>query len=330
MAMDPKRLGLISKRLQYFHAVTQAGSIRRAALALDVAPSVISRTIRQLEADLKRPLFTRVRQRLHLTSAGEILVYYNRASLHELTQACAYMDDLQGLRRGTVSIVSVESVARGILPSVFSELWTSFPNVEIRLHTAGSQEACDAVANGDCDLAIAFDTNLPRTARRLASASVYIGALVHPNHPLTGRSEVRLNDFVGERILIAGKHLALGFEIADALRELENETSPRMVTNSIDMLIECTRHGHGVTFQTPVGAERELANGDLNFIPLREFKRKPRKLLLVTRSGQQMPEAPTALANLITKAMKRLEQLSVPIQQAQRQTKQISPRNARA
>jgi Bacterial regulatory helix-turn-helix protein, lysR family len=58
----------------------QLCSIRGVAKALDVAPSAISRTIQALESVVGLPLFERVRQRLKLTGAGEILVYHARAS----------------------------------------------------------------------------------------------------------------------------------------------------------------------------------------------------------------------------------------------------------
>src|ERR1700727_1932903 len=49
--MDPYRLGLVATRIHYFQLVARLGSIRRAALVLRVAPSSISRVIKQLEEE---------------------------------------------------------------------------------------------------------------------------------------------------------------------------------------------------------------------------------------------------------------------------------------
>lgn len=78
--MDPHRLGPISTRLHYFQRVARLGSIGQAARLLNVAPSSISRVASSLEEELRTPLFERVRQRLKLTSAGEIMLYRTRAS----------------------------------------------------------------------------------------------------------------------------------------------------------------------------------------------------------------------------------------------------------
>ena len=92
--MDPHRLGLVSTRLHYFQLVARAGSIRQVARALNVAPSSISRVIVQLEEDLGTKLFERARQRLRLTSAGELLLYRARLSLGELSRACTEVGEL--------------------------------------------------------------------------------------------------------------------------------------------------------------------------------------------------------------------------------------------
>ena len=111
--MDPFRLGLVATRLHYFQLVARLGSIRQAAQALNVAPSSISRILKQLEEELGTPLFERVRQRLKLTSAGELMLYHARLSLSELKRACTEINDLHGLHRGTVSVAIIESVSRG-------------------------------------------------------------------------------------------------------------------------------------------------------------------------------------------------------------------------
>lgn len=306
--MDPRQLGLIASRLQYFQAVVTYGSIRRASQFLNVAPSAISRSIRQMEEELGAPLFDRIRQRLKLTSAGETLAYHARSSHRELARACSFIEDLQGLRRGRISIVGVESAMRGMLPRALSAFWQRHPNVTVELRTAGSREAADAVGNGDCDLAIVFDTRVPASARRLASADVRLGALVKPDHAAAGLPGVRLRDFVDQRIMMADSSLSLGKWIEDATLQSGVVLQVRAVANSINELIDFTVNGDGVTFQTRVGVERELERGDLVFVPLLDRSLKPRKLTLIAAGHGQLPEAPASLAVMLTEAVSALDE----------------------
>ncbi|TIV93574.1 MAG: LysR family transcriptional regulator, partial [Mesorhizobium sp.] len=50
----------------------------------------ISRLIKALEDEIGTPLFERVRQRLKLTSAGELLLYHAKVSTSELGRATSW------------------------------------------------------------------------------------------------------------------------------------------------------------------------------------------------------------------------------------------------
>lgn len=305
--MTLHRLGLISTRLEAFQAVVRFGSIRRAAAALGVAPSAVSRTLRQLEEGIGTPLFERARQRLKLTSAGEILVYHAGASQAELEKACAFIDDLAGLRRGTVTVAAVESVTRGLVPEVLSRFWARHPDVEVRLAVTGSAQAFEAVARGEADLAIGFDAKPPKGTVRLASAALRLGALLRPDHRLARRRSVRLADFTTDRVILADASLTLGASLEAAMPADATALRTAAVTNSIHLMSDLALRGHGVTFQTRVGVERELADGGLVFVPLADRQLAPRRLILVARGKAHLPAGPAVLANLLTAAVQALD-----------------------
>ncbi|MGQ9368694.1 LysR family transcriptional regulator [Azospirillum sp. ST 5-10] len=306
--MDPQRLGLVSTRLLYFQLVAEQGSVRRAALALNVAPSAVSRAVKHLEEDLGVPLLDRIGRRLKLTSAGETLLHHARASVQQLSSGLAFIQDLQGLRRGNVRVAAVESMMRETLPAVLSRFWGRFPNVSVDLRTTGSQEALDAVADGRIDLAIAFDVPVPRKAKRLASAKLGLGALVRPDHPLAGNGTVRLREFAGERVLLADTSLTLGRTIEQTAVAAGVRFEPRAITNSIGALIHFAVQGYGVTFQTRLGAERELSEGRLVFLALRERGLRPRELVLAARANGQLSEGPATLAHMLSKVVADLDE----------------------
>ena len=59
--------------LPAFLEVAERGSVARAAAALHLTPAAVSRTVRLLEEELGRPLFTRVGRTLVLNGAGVAL-----------------------------------------------------------------------------------------------------------------------------------------------------------------------------------------------------------------------------------------------------------------
>jgi DNA-binding transcriptional LysR family regulator len=307
--MDPYRCGLVSTHLHYFQLVVALGSIRRAAAALNVAPSSVSRVITQLENELGTPLFERVRQRLRLTSAGELLLERGRASIAELTRATAEIDELRGLRRGVVRVATVESVARGLLPGILEEMWLRHPAITADATVTGSRQAFNLVVEGMADLAIAFDLRTPPGIHRLAASALEMGAVMSPTHPLAARSEVRLSDLSGERLLLSDASLTIGPRLREAIADTSIEMVGRSTTNSIGLMVELAARGHGVALQTRVGVENELRSRQAVFVPLRDARLRPRRLVLIARSRVHLPEAASVLAGITVQAIEQLGRL---------------------
>ncbi len=60
----------------------------------------------------------------------------------------------------------------------WQEFWKRHPQISVDVHVAGSQRACDAVAEGECDLALAFDVRVPRNVRKIATAALPLGVVL--------------------------------------------------------------------------------------------------------------------------------------------------------
>ncbi|MCF1445719.1 LysR family transcriptional regulator [Agrobacterium vitis] len=311
--MDAYRLGLVATRIHYFQLVARLGSIRQAALTLNVAPSSVSRILRQLEEEIGTPLFDRVRQRLKLTSAGELLLYHAKASLSELSRACAEINDLHGLHRGTVSVAVVESVARGLLPAALEAFWSRHPAITVDVKVMASQQAANAVAEGECDLAVLFDVRVPRTVRRIASVSLPIGVLALPDSDMAKRTEIKLFDLANLRVILSDASLTLGASVEEALNRSLVDLSHRSRTNSIGLMVELARRNLGLVLQTRVGVEQELAEGSLVFVPLSDSRLPNRKLLLLSRSAKEMSDAASALGRLLEQSVEQLTQAAAHV-----------------
>lgn len=306
--MDARRAGLIATRMLYFQTVAEKGSVRRAALDLSVAPSSISRCIAELEADIGALLFERIGRRLRLSSAGEILLHHARISQSHLSDALAYVEDLQGLKRGEARVAVIESVMRNLMLQQLDRFWARRPGIKVECSVGGSQDAFDGVAGGRFDLAIAFDTPVPLKAKKIAGAYLNLGLLVAPQHPLAGHRKVKLRDLQGERLLLADGSLTLGQTLRAALAKVNPAVTVRAVSNSIDTLLRLTEMGLGVTLQTRLGAEREIESGRLRFVPLDEPHLPPRELVMICRSEHQLAHGPAALATQLAAAFETLDE----------------------
>jgi DNA-binding transcriptional LysR family regulator len=304
--MDPYRLGLVATRIHYFQLVARLGSIRQAALVLSIAPSSISRVLKQLEDEIGTPLFERVRQRLKLTSAGELMLYHARVSTAELNRASEKINELHGLRRGRVSVSVVESAARGLMPKILSEFWAVHPEINVDIKVVGSRQASEALAEGDCDLAVAFDVQVPRHVRRIAMVSLPLGVLASPGSRFASKKHIKLFELSGERVILSDQSLMLGISVEEAFNRSLIELTRRSRTNSIGLMVDLANMNLGTVLQTRVGIEREIADGTLVFVPVRDPKIAPRRLMLLARSEKEMPHAASAFGALLAREIERL------------------------
>lgn len=309
--MDLHRLGLVSSRVYHFSLVARLGSIRQAALTLNVAPSSISRSIKQLEEDLGTPLFDRTKQRLRLTSAGELLEHHIKQSTGEMNRAVTEIGDLQGLRRGTVTLAVIESASRGILTDVLAGFWVRHPEISVDIQVVGSQDAVDLVHQGEADLALAFDVRVPRNARRLTSISLPLGVLVSPGSPLTKlRGKLKSYDLSGERVILSDGSLTLGSSVEQMFSGAFVEFSRRTKTNSIGLMIDLATRGLGIILQTQMGVQAEIARGQLTFIPLSDPGLSLRRLTLVSRPKGEVSDAAQALADVLTSTLEAMREVA--------------------
>ncbi|OJE49775.1 LysR family transcriptional regulator [Bacillus proteolyticus] len=116
--------------LQIFQSVADRGSVSSAAKELNYVQSNVTARIKQLENELKTPLFYRHKRGMTLTAEGrKMLVYVHKIlqDVEELKQVFLDSETPSGiLKIGTVETVST-------LPTILSSYYKSYPNVDLSL-----------------------------------------------------------------------------------------------------------------------------------------------------------------------------------------------------
>ncbi len=123
-------------------------------LRLHIVQSGLSASIRALEEELGAPLFLRTTRRVVLTPLGRAFLAEARRVLAAAADARQVAADVQGLRRGRLSIGSIQGLAPWLdLPHLLGRFRTACPEVEIRLIYGGSGSLIEDVREGELDLA---------------------------------------------------------------------------------------------------------------------------------------------------------------------------------
>jgi DNA-binding transcriptional LysR family regulator len=119
--------------LAAFLKVAECRSVSQAAVSLDVAKSLISKRIAQLEERLETTLFSRSTRKVALTPAGETYVEYAKRALAEVSDGMERVRSLRTELSGTLRLTAPVSWGQRVLAKHLPEFLKLHPSLEIDL-----------------------------------------------------------------------------------------------------------------------------------------------------------------------------------------------------
>ena len=180
--------------LDYVDAVARARSIRKAAEQLNVTASAVNRRIADLEEELGALLFERLPRGVRLTAAGEVFVNYLRKQGGEAERMKSQIEDLKGLRRGTVRLACSQALALDFLPNAVAEFRKTHPKVEFDIKVVDHEYAMAALSAFEVDLVLVFRPPFLPNFHPLMTIEQRLVAVMAKNHPLAKLRKLRLRD----------------------------------------------------------------------------------------------------------------------------------------
>ncbi|MDD3763637.1 MAG: LysR family transcriptional regulator [Nevskiales bacterium] len=144
--------------LRMFHAVVERQSFSRAAEALFVTQSAVSKGIRELEAQLGLPLIDRPgsprgARGVRLTDDGHALYQHARGIFAMERVALEEVRDRVELRRGHLRIGASTTVAAYWLADAVSRYVRAYPQIAFELRVGNTGEIARAIQDGGLDAA---------------------------------------------------------------------------------------------------------------------------------------------------------------------------------
>lgn len=142
------------EQLRIFVGVAEREHMTEAARALHVTYSAASAAIAALEARHAIKLFHRVGRGIALTEAGQMFLIEARGVLARATAAETMLEELGGLKRGTLRVVASQTIAAYWLPPILAAFRDRYPALSVELAIGNTGQAATHVHNGDADLGI--------------------------------------------------------------------------------------------------------------------------------------------------------------------------------
>jgi len=142
------------EQLRIFVGVAEREHMTAAARALNVTQSAASAAIGALEERHAIKLFHRVGRGITLTEAGRLFLTEARGVLARAGAAETVLDELGGLKRGTLRVVASQTIAAYWLPPILAAFRDRYPTLSVELAIGNTEQAAARVHDGEADLGI--------------------------------------------------------------------------------------------------------------------------------------------------------------------------------
>jgi DNA-binding transcriptional LysR family regulator len=292
--------------LRYVDEVARVGSIRQAAERLHVAPSAVNRRIQDIEDELGTPIFERLPRGMRLTAAGELFVRYIRDRSAELDRVRSEIEELQGLRRGSLRLVASQALAPRFLPEVIGEFRETHPLVGFDIRIGDHVQAATALRSFATDLALVFNLAPESDIERMGIVEQKLMAIMHAKHPLarSGTAALRVRDCADYPVVLPNRDTGGRQLLERFLARSSTKLHAMVESNSFEFLRGCLDDRKSISFQMAIGAAWDDRNIVARDIEDRGFPRG--EMVLASLRGRQLPVIAYAFAEFLKKRLRKL------------------------
>lgn len=255
--------------VRHFHyalAAAEHGSFRRAAAALNVQQSTVSRGVRKLEHRVGAELFERGHTGIRPTSAGDRFLREAILGFDHLKRATQRVG---ALRRGEYGDLTVGvSVPLTVLGDAIEQFREKYGGVSLEIVECTTGASSILVQQRKLDVAFVAKSPADGTLRSLHLRDERMIVVLPKSHRLATARELGLEELRDERIILSTG--GLGPDIAEHLtrRMAKSEVEPNFQLHGVGQfnLVNMVARGFGVTIV--VGPLPHTSSEGVVFIPL--------------------------------------------------------------
>lgn len=267
MSTEKPRITL--RQLEYFVAVAEAQSFRRAAERLGISQPTLTSQIASLESAIGARLFERSRGGTLLGALGRELVRDARRVLEELDGFVEHARTLAGGPGGTYRLGVARTVGPYLLPHVLLDIHRQYGAVQFYVREESPHVLEDALLVGEYDLIL---TTLPIAMRELAHVSLCrepLKLVVPSEHRLATKTTIADADLAGEPVLAIEESHPLHSQIQRLCERFGATLRRDYEGTSLDTLRQMVQLGMGLSFLPALYVHSEIGESDeLAVIPV--------------------------------------------------------------
>jgi LysR family hydrogen peroxide-inducible transcriptional activator len=236
------------RQIQYFVAVADVLSFRRAADGLGVSQPTLSHQIVALEESFGVQLFERSRAGTTLTPVARELLAGSRRVLEELQGLCDKAESLSRGPAGTYRLGVTPTLGPYLLPHILPPIHRRYAALKLYVREDAPRNLEAGLVAGDYDLIL---TSLPVDQARLCVVPLFrepVQLVMSAEHRLAEKELIGRKDLLGESVLTIEEHHHFHQQIQQLCDRLGAHVLRDYEGTSLDTLRQMVVMGMGIAF----------------------------------------------------------------------------------
>lgn len=196
-------IGLDVLQLKYFKTVAEVGSFTRAAEALHMTQSALSKSIAKMEDEIGVRLFEREGNRITLNRFGQRFLHDSISLISGMDDCVHAVREMASMERGEVTVGISKDV---YIDHLIRQFLIDFPDVSFHCYLLSPEQMHDGLENGTVDYVL---TTLPSLGASIHWQDLYLDQLevmLSAKHPLAGEKSLHLDQLRGERFIVTNSN----------------------------------------------------------------------------------------------------------------------------
>ncbi|WP_053955862.1 LysR family transcriptional regulator [Inediibacterium massiliense] len=232
-----------------FYYVGKYMSFSEAAKELYISQSAVSQSIKALEEKLDIKLFVRHTKKVKFTSEGEALFDYIKNAFHFIHLGENFIASIHTLDTGEVKIAASDTICKYYLLSYIKKFHEAFPNIKIQLINKPSPLCANLLYEGKVDLAVVnvFEQK-NKDIKYTEIKKIQDVFIAGKSYKHLKNVQISLKNLENYPFLSLKKNSTTRNFFEDFLQTNQVSILPEIELESIDLLIELTKIGLGISF----------------------------------------------------------------------------------
>ncbi|WP_333826691.1 LysR substrate-binding domain-containing protein [Pararhodobacter sp.] len=299
-------MGLLHSRmtlrnLHLIDAIKREGSLLRAAQALNMSQSAVTKALQEVEATLGCSLFHRTNRGVVTTPSGDVLAAHARVMLTQLDHAEQELTNLRDGASGIVTVGTLLAASVSLLPKAIAHVRAGRPRLTVRTVEGPNASLMPLLRQGALDMVVG---RLPVYRQRDGIAQERLledqaAIVMRRDHPLSRHPGPGPADLLRWDWILPPQDTTMRRQVDDLFRE-KGLQAPVAGVETLSVLItrDLLLHSDMLAIWPAEVAQAEDALGIVSVLPF-DLSHTGRPVGISTREGGRLSPAAEALIDAL-------------------------------